>query len=172
MLEAMAPLILAIVMGCASVSAHADVVHKWVDSDGITHYSDEAPASSAIPVSMIEMGAADREKADVEADYYSIANQWQRLREERIEREKLKLELARIKSVQQPASPQVVYINGRRGNRYAVPYSGPVYPKYGRKGHSRKLKPQPRHIGTPRQGLRAIPPARVRGGQLTLGSNR
>jgi len=43
MIRSMATQCLVILAGCAFLPASAAVVNKWVDADGVTHYSDEAP---------------------------------------------------------------------------------------------------------------------------------
>lgn len=105
-----------------SLSAYADQVHKWVDEKGVTHYSDKAPTSSTTQITLIEVPAKHTSAIDVEKDYYSITNQWMRIHEERLEREKIKLERAKLKAVQRPPTPQVVYLNEPNEDRYVVGY--------------------------------------------------
>ncbi|MGR8950609.1 MAG: DUF4124 domain-containing protein [Gammaproteobacteria bacterium] len=57
-------------------------VHTWKDADGVTHFSD-APSPTGIESETLNFDALeDKKKQDVD-DFYSIANQWQRLRAER-----------------------------------------------------------------------------------------
>lgn len=108
----------------------ATVVHKWVDSDGITHYSDEIPVSAQTPVTRIELPEAPASANDKASGEYSIANQWRRIHQERIEREKLALEKARQKAQQQQTT-EVVYVEQSRETRYVVAYPRSRYRQHG-----------------------------------------
>jgi len=129
-----------ILMGWTLLPAYAEVVHKWVDTDGITHYSAEAPSSSMTPVVQIDLPASYRITVDAESDYYSIANQWQRLHNERIERDKLKLQLAKAKAAQLPASPQVVYINERQVQQSVAGYPTIRYRRHAHDRYHRRIE--------------------------------
>jgi len=117
-------LIIAIFMGSGLLPAYATSVHKWVDTNGITHYSDEAPASSTTQVTLIEIPTNHTLAVDAENNYYSITNQWMRLHKERIEREKIELEKAKQKAAQSPVTPQIVYVNEPSEKRYVAAYRG------------------------------------------------
>lgn len=121
MKRSIALLPLAILTNCVLLSADSANVYKWVDTNGVTHYSDEAPTSNTTPVTQIDVPATQSVAVKQENDYYSIANQWQRLHEELIKQEKINLEKARQKAAQ---SPQVVYINQPNESRYVVSYPG------------------------------------------------
>ena len=131
---------LAILTNCVLLSADAASVYKWVDANGVTHYSDEAPASSTTQVTLIDVPTTQSVAANVESDYYSIANQWARLHEELIKREKLKLEKARQKAAQ---SPQIVYINEPNETRYVVAYPGFLHRRHGRSRYHKKPEHYP-----------------------------
>lgn len=82
-----------LLVACAA-PAPSSTIHKWVDDDGITHYSDTPPGAPAIEFERIDLpdtAASTVKRAD---DYYSIANQWQRMHRERIERERARAERA------------------------------------------------------------------------------
>jgi len=102
-------------------SAGADVVHKWVDAQGVTHYSDKPPTASATPVYQIDLPAY-YSVVDAQSDYYSIENQWRRLREERIVRDRLRLELAKTQASQQPPPPQVILGDDPQVRQSYAPY--------------------------------------------------
>ena len=108
----------------------AAVVHKWVDSDGITHYSDEIPASALTPVTRIELPEAPASTDGKASGEYSIANQWRRMHQERLQREKLALEKARQKARQQQAT-EVVYVERPEETRYVVTYPRSRYRQHG-----------------------------------------
>lgn len=77
-------------------AAAADgVAYRWVDENGVTHFSDAPPPAESAPqggVESITLAQDYPAPADPAADYYSIANQWRRLREERAERNALALQ--------------------------------------------------------------------------------
>ena len=117
-------LIVVIFMSSILLPAYATSVYKWVDTNGITHYSDEAPASSTTQVTLFEVPTIHTLAVDAENNYYSITNQWMRLHKERIEREKIELEKAKQKAPQSPVSPQIVYVNEPSEKRYVAAYPG------------------------------------------------
>ena len=79
--------------------AHAEKIHKWIDANGITHYSDEAPVKPVGDVILIELPASHTLTEGAEINYYSIFNQWKRVHQERIVREQIKLEKAKLQSI-------------------------------------------------------------------------
>ena len=152
----------AILLAFVLPPAAAAVVHKWVDADGVTHYSDEAPSSDETPVTLIdiEAGASEKESGPAKDDYYSISRQWQRMHRERIEREKLNLEKARLKAEQQPAAPRVVYVNEPEKSRHAASYPRFLPGKFRHHRTQRNFKR--RHGGGPQNSRR--------GSRVSLGS--
>lgn len=147
MIRALIQKVLPIVLSCMPFPVTADVVHKWVDSQGITHYSDQPPDSSATPVSQIDLPEYYA-VVDVENDYFSISNQWRRLFEERIERDRLKLEMAKSKAAQQPPPPQIVTIDSPQVVQSYSPYPWIYWPyhRYPHAAHPRKIE-QPQTVG-------------------------
>jgi len=120
-------------MLCLPVAAGADVVHQWVDADGVTHFSDQLPATADVVVETSEFPNEYPQIADVSSDYYSIANQWQRMKQEREDEEKLKIERAKaraaLQQAQQPPPPAqsehylprtypIIYPVGSRGRGF------------------------------------------------------
>ncbi len=110
--------------------AYAGVVHKWVDEKGITHYSDEAPVANTSEMMQIESPANTQATAGTQGDYYSIANQWERMHRERLERTKLKLEKDRLKAAKRKDEPDRIYIREPEETRYVTLYNG--YRRYHR----------------------------------------
>lgn len=120
---------------CAMLgNAGAANVYKWVDAEGVTHYSDAPP--DAIETTLIDVPepgpkrAADDTQTD--SDYYSITRQWERMNRERLEREKLEVERARIRAQQKAAAPRTVYVPETGDDRYI-----PIYVGYGYRKHYR-----------------------------------
>ena len=106
----------------------ADTVHKWVDVNGVTHYSDELPSNEINTVTQINLPVYSTSNSNVEDDYYSIANQWMRVHEQRLALEKIKLEKAKQKAALRPVEPQIIVVN--ETNR-----RGMVFPQKGFFGH-------------------------------------
>lgn len=151
------------------LTAYAGAVHKWVDADGVTHYSDTAPDSPATQVSMIDIAESNSVKTNVDNDYYSIKNQWQRLHKERLEQQKLALEKERQKAALQTTTPEVVYVSESNENRYALAYLGSFHHGY----RQRRLhKRHERHHGftSKRHYRNGKTPPGLHLGRLKLGS--
>jgi len=170
MLRSMATQCLVILAGCAFLPASAAVVNKWVDADGVTHYSDEAPDPATTQVIKIDVPDTNSAKSSVENNYYSIKNQWQRLHKERIEHEKLKLEKAKQEAAQQPAMPQVVYINEPYEKRHVIAYTSPNYRKPFRGRFHKKHRHYSRYAS--KRHYRGKTPVGLHAGRLKLGSYR
>ena len=110
--------------------ADAATIYKWVDQNGATHYSDHAPdlpVNAVTRIDIDEQGRAVGAPQNTSENYYSIANQWQRINQERLQR--LQLELQKAKTLvdttpdRQPArheyDPEVgrVVVDSRRSYR-------------------------------------------------------
>ena len=66
-----------------SHSALAVTVHTWKDANGVTHFSD-APAPDGVNGNTLKYDDLSTDESTVpQDDFYSIANQWQRLKAER-----------------------------------------------------------------------------------------
>lgn len=112
----------AVLATALAAPAGAVTVHTWVDEQGVTHFAD-APPGGAQPSNEVEVdeGPADPRADD---DYYSIVNQWQRLRAEREAQDALALERDRLDAERSPPSPSAPS---------AVPEDDPIFisPYYG-----------------------------------------
>lgn len=170
MMRSTVTLALSLLTGCLLLPVQAAVVHKWIDADGITHYSDTAPGSSTAQVSVIDIPERNRVKTDVGNDYYSIRNQWRRVYKERLEKQRLELEIARQKAALAAVTPQVVYINQSQKKQYTSGYLGSFHRRYGRNRLHKKYK---HHHGYPRNRyFRDKTPIGLHAGRLKLGSYR
>ena len=100
----------------APLLVYGVTVHTWMDGDGVRHFSDAPPTDTAADTAQFEIAemSANAREGD---DYYSISNQWKRIREERLARETLRVERARARA---EAAPTVVYeyAEPRRHARY------------------------------------------------------
>ena len=110
-----------------SAAAAAVIVHTWVDADGVRHFADAPPAdnqaSSEVKIDDAPPGV------DVDTDYYSIVNQWQRLRAEREAQAALDLERERV-DAEQRASATPPATEPPRAMDYPHYYGYPL-PPYG-----------------------------------------
>lgn len=79
----------------AGVFAGNVTVHTWIDEQGVRHFAD-APPSSNIDTAQLVLYEPDPDVAGVD-DYYSIVNQWSRMRDERAARDELSLERERLR---------------------------------------------------------------------------
>ena len=129
--------IIAVAAACGIVQfANAAEVHKWVDENGVTHYSDEAP--EAVETTLIDVPeAAPASTGQHEGGYYSISKQWERMHRERLEREKLEVERERLRAEQKSAAPPTVYVQQSDEVRYVPIYGGHGYRK--QRGHRRHI---------------------------------
>jgi hypothetical protein len=121
---------------CFSSSLFAFTVHTWLDAEGIRHYADAPPAESVAQSERIEFADTPPGDDDTAADYYSISNQWARLRDERdasdaraLERKKLLVEQRKLQSESAPRREDDAYRNG--GYRGYAPYYRGQYGSYG-----------------------------------------
>ena len=115
---------------CLPVASYAgDVVLKWVDENGVTHYSHTPPPEGAVTEDLQKLRFVSHETEEPEQDdYYSVINQANRLRASRLELEKHRdqRKLARATAagqLQQNQLPQDELY--RNDNVYY-----PVYPVY------------------------------------------
>ena len=142
----------------AAGPASAAVVHKWVDDKGVTHYSDEPPAAQGTESTQIELPRSAPATGTSPNDYYSIANQWARMNQERLERDKLRLQANQARAASKPAVTNV-YANERREG-YGIAWRGiqrkhhrkHSHPNYTYRSHQSKYPPglhPGRKIGVP-----------------------
>jgi hypothetical protein len=118
---------LVLLAGSSWITAYAATVHKWVDDKGITHYADSPPPALETDVTQVKISSPGTDKATVSkqpGNYYSIANQWQRIQQEGQQRMQLELERAKLKQDRSPRQAPVLQDSQTDNNRYVV-----VYPK-------------------------------------------
>ena len=128
-------LLLGLALCCAASACAAVTVHTWVDADGVRHFADAPPAAAGTSSSEITIDGGVTPLAD-DVDYYSISNQWQRLRAERESLDALALEQRRIDAAPPFAPAPVVQDSGPRSVFYPnffglPPRFGPPYPPPG-----------------------------------------
>jgi hypothetical protein len=72
--------------------AQADTVYTWVDSRGVTHFSETPPPDPDIQAAMIELTPLPPAPPSAQDDYYSVIRQAERMERRRLENEKLEAE--------------------------------------------------------------------------------
>ncbi|MGE0858589.1 MAG: DUF4124 domain-containing protein [Gammaproteobacteria bacterium] len=116
------PLIAAVLATALAAPADAVTVHTWVDEQGVTHFAD-APPGGAQPSNEVEVDEGPTE-AGAEDDYYSIVNQWQRLRAEREAQDALALERDRLEAELSPSAPVAPTPTPEDDPMFISPYYG------------------------------------------------
>jgi len=135
----------------ATVSA-AVTVHTWVDAEGVRHFADAPPVGDATTEASeitLDVGAS---LAPGDADYYSISNQWQRLRAEREAQHAVELERRRLDDASSEPPPPSMRDEEPRPvfypNYYGLPPRfGPLYPRHG--GDHGPPSPRNAKVNTP-----------------------
>ena len=139
------------------IDANAAAIHKWVDDKGVTHYSDAVPSSPVSSVTQLEIstGNITRTSLSTTSDqYYSIANQWQRLQHERLQQQQFELRRSAI-NVNRSVEPTPAEDSYEpHTTRYLVAYPARKhrrhgYPKYHqrpRRGHGNAQQPHRNRI--------------------------
>ncbi|MEM7469113.1 MAG: DUF4124 domain-containing protein [Pseudomonadota bacterium] len=109
-----------------SQGALAVTVHTWKDENGVTHFSDE-PSPAGVASDTIEFSALDNKSQDATQNYYSIANQWERLKAERDATNQRRAEKAKLRAEaaerQAALEQQVALANA---NPPSYPLYGPI----------------------------------------------
>ena len=147
------PMVCALVLLAGSywITATAATVHKWVDDKGITHYADSPPTALETDVTQVKISSPGTGKATVSRlpeNYYSIANQWQRTQQERLQRMQLELQRAALTQERSPSQVPVQYDNQTDNNRYVLAYPKRFPRRHRYKSyHPGPIKPQRVSLG-------------------------
>jgi len=144
-----------------AVTSYAGVqaapIHKWTDERGVTHYSDKAPASPEAGVTRLDISTGEDSRTAPAASpdhYYSIANQWQRMNQERLQREQLELQRAALSVERRAAAQPVIAATEPRSTRYIVAYPYRYHRRH--RSHVNHRGQGPRHQ-TMRSSLGSFP---------------
>jgi len=124
-----------ILSGLVVFSAHAQTVHKWVDEEGVTHYSDKKSASDETEVNKIEVPKADTVKTESEEINTRIKDQLQQMEQDRKEAERIRQEEKKARAIEEslqrealiPEEPREKKDKGS-GRRRPVPLPGSKKP--------------------------------------------
>lgn len=108
-----------------STAGYAVTVHTWKDAQGVTHFSDEpGPVGTPSNEIVLDKIAGQSVQAD---DYYSIANQWQRLKSEKDLAAKNRLEKQQLAAAERARKAEFERQSAAQQLDYA-----PTYPVFGR----------------------------------------
>ena len=99
-----------VLAGClAAAAAPAQDIYRWVDEEGVVHFSDTAPVSESRDVSTVEVEDTRSSDYDPEADIYNVAEQAERMQALRDkmdqEREERRARQRSVAAQPQPAQP-------------------------------------------------------------------
>ena len=116
----------------AAGSAQAQTVKKWVDEEGVTHYSDQKPVDSEPGVQEVEVPEANVTPVDTQDANKRIKEQLKKMEEDRMAREQEAREKEEARALEEalereeiiPAEEKKRKDNRGRGHR-----PGDTYPK-------------------------------------------
>jgi hypothetical protein len=125
----MAGVLATVLLVLGAPGAAAVTVHTWGDEAGVRHYADAPPANAA-GTEAFEI-ADTGPLADAATDYYSVTNQWARVRAEREASAARRAEAAAARTARAPAWAPPIVVEQRGGwplpygGYYGLPYPGP-----------------------------------------------
>ncbi|NKB36045.1 MAG: DUF4124 domain-containing protein [Gammaproteobacteria bacterium] len=143
-----------VLTGSLAFPLSAVSVFKWVDSEGVTHFSDETPGHDNMTDQLSQYTIEENfpENRDPDEDYFSIVNQWKRTSDEREARLKSQAERREARRARVPTQTQVLVQEPRRV------YSGFIPSPY---FFNRANFNRPNHYfhQTPQQPMQPAPPS-------------
>ena len=113
-----------------SLPGYAQTVKKWVDEQGVTHYSDQKPLDGATEAKEIEVPKAGVTEFDAEDANERIQKQLQQMEQDREVREREAEQKQKAKALEEALErePIVVEEKKKKKKRSGDNYTGP-YPK-------------------------------------------
>ena len=147
--------VLVVVLILFAVETQAQQLYKWVDAQGVTHYSETLPSQHIEHVAF--EFTENYQVPNTQDDYYSIQNQLKRLQERRAQQHAEKQQAMKEKAAKQQ-TPEIVYVQTHEPERrYYLPA---YYPNYNShhykklyKEHHRKHRSQKPNLDKPRSGI-------------------
>jgi hypothetical protein len=141
---------IAVLAGClAAAPAPAQEIYRWVDEDGVVHFSDTAPVSESRDISTVEIEDTRPSDYDPEADIYNVAEQAERMQ---ALRDKMDKEREERRARQRNAAAQSQPLQPTQPVGYTLP---PWW--WDRPGYGRPPRPEPPDRPTPQP-----PPSTIR----------
>lgn len=162
-IRTISPLLIFLLLPIAQSSA--EQAYTWVDENGTTHFSEAPPNNDAISAEQINLLPAPSAGKIVGDEFYSVANQADRMERTRLENEKLTAERLQAEAeanrarAEARATQQIQYQgNSEEDTRYypAYPYylNNRHQPGYGHRPHPGKPgKPGNLPAGRPMSSL-------------------
>ena len=134
----------------------AEQAYTWTDENGTRHFSEEPPFDETIPAKKIDLlPAPSAGTVGGDDDYYSVANQADRMEKKRLENEKLTAERLQAEIEASKASSEAPTTLQTPDQENAQEYTKiyPRYPKQFYKGpqHAPGNKPHPKQPLEPEQ---------------------
>jgi hypothetical protein len=121
------------------LSAHAEI-YRWVDADGVVHFSDRPPVSDSAEVSTVAVQAAQPASREPGSDPFNLDATAARTQ---AQRDKL-ADQREQRATQSPATPAPVVQTQGQVADYDEPYGYPAYPRPPRPDRPvRPIRPQP-----------------------------
>jgi hypothetical protein len=112
-------------------SAHAQTVKKWVDEEGVTHYSDQKPVDSVPEVEDVEVPEANVTPVDTEDANKRIQEQLKKMEQDRIAREQEAREKEEARALEEALEREdlIPAEKKKKDNRGRGHRPGDTYPK-------------------------------------------
>jgi hypothetical protein len=117
-------------LSCAALPLMAQTIKKWVDEDGVTHYSDQKPVAGETDVEEIKVPEGGFTTIDTEDAKQRIQKQLQRLEQDRKARQQEAAEKEEEKALEeaQERAPLVVEEKKKKKKKSRSDPGGP-YPR-------------------------------------------
>ncbi len=115
----------------AAGSAQAQTVKKWVDEEGVTHYSDQKPVDSEPGVQEIEVPEANVTPVDTEDANKRIKEQLKKMEEDRMAREQEAREKEEARALEEALErEEIIPVEKKKKDRDGRGHRpGDTYPK-------------------------------------------
>ena len=126
----------------------AEQAYTWIDESGTTHFSESPPYDEAIDAEQINLLPAPSTGNISGDDFYSIANQADRMEKKRLENEKLIAERLQLEAEARKANAEAAQKTTYQDNTQEQTRYYPAYPYYPYAGHRPKHGHEP-HAGRP-----------------------
>ena len=121
--------ILLFAISLVAIEANAQTVKKWVDDEGVTHYSDQKPVDEEAEIKEIEMPEAAVTKFESEEATERIKKQLQQMEQDRRAREQEAEAKERAKTIEEALERDpIVAEEKKKKKKKGSGYEGP-YPK-------------------------------------------
>lgn len=128
-------------------SAVSEPVFTWVDQEGVTHFSESPPEDDSVQPTQLEILPPTAADSGIVDDYYSVANQAERMEARRLERleaaaARFRAEADAIRAAAEARAAEQAADNEYTDSTHYYPL--PAYPYH--PGHRRPLHRRKPHI--------------------------